>query len=411
MSSQKTIILTAYDVDPFKGGESAVGWNVALQGAREFNVILITRENNRTNIESYVGRESCPKNLQFEYFDLPYYLRFWKRGVRGSSVYFYLWQMFVPFAIWHRKYAFDVSHSVNFVSDNFPTFLWMLKKPVIWGPVSHHEKIGRSFVEFYGIAAYVWDRFTWLIKLVFWNFDPFHYMAKRKSFKILAGNQSVPVRLNIDECNYVKFSSSAIVGLPAESNRLQSDDFNILVVSRLAPVKSVDVCILAFEKFVIDNPSVSATLNIVGSGPYSDMLKRLAEQTICYEKIVFHGNVLFEDLESHYNEASTYFTASHEGGGMSVVEALSHGLPVICFDNFGPGESVDDSCGLRIKVDGRKHAITNFAGCLSAIYLDDNLRKHMSGNARKRVKDNFLWSHRGDTLKEIYEQAIECHYS
>lgn len=407
MNSQKTIVLTAYDVDPFKGGESAVGWNLAIQAAREFDVILITRENNRKNIEKYIGSEGCFKKLQFAYFDLPYFLRFWKRGAKGSSIYFYLWQMFVPFAIWHRKYVFDVSHSVNFVSDSFPTFLWMLKKPVVWGPVSHHEKIVRSFVKFYGNSAYVRDRLTWLFKLVLWNFDPFHHIAKRKSFKILVGNQSVPLRLDVNKSKYVKFSSSAIGCLPTNSNVIQKNNFNILVVSRLSPLKSVDICILAFEKFVIDNPSVSATLNIVGSGPCGELLKRLAKKTVCHEKIVFHGNVSFKDLEGYYNEGSIYLTASHEGGGMSVVEALSHGLPVICFDNFGPGESVDDSCGLRIKIDDRMHAINNFAECLTSICLDDKLREKMSENARRRVKDNFLWSHRGDSLKDIYEQAID----
>ena len=178
-------------------------------------------------------------------------------------------------------------------------------------------------------------------------------------------------------------------------------------MSRLAPIKSVDVCILAFEKFSADNPSVDAKLNIVGSGPFSEVLKGLARQTFCGERILFHGNISFGELESYYSEASLYLSASHEGGGMSVVEALSHGLPVICFDNYGPGESVDDLSGFRIKITDRDGAIKDFSACLTDVCVNDDLRRNMSLNARQRVRDNYLWSHRGDTLKEIYDQVIE----
>ena len=92
---------------------------------------------------------------------------------------------------------------------------------------------------------------------------------------------------------------------------------------------------------------------------------------------------------------------------MSVVEALSHGLPVICFDNYGPGESVDDLSGFRIKITDRDGAIKDFSACLTDVCVNDDLRRNMSLNARQRVRDNYLWSHRGDTLKEIYDQVIE----
>ena len=134
--------MTAYDINPYKGSESGTGWHFVLQGANYNKVIAITRKNNKTNIEKYIEEfEIEMTNIKFYYYDLPYYLRFWKRGVRGSSIYFYLWQMFMPLFVKKKNIEFDLAHNVNFHADAFPSFLWILRKPVIWGPINHNERI------------------------------------------------------------------------------------------------------------------------------------------------------------------------------------------------------------------------------------------------------------------------------
>jgi hypothetical protein len=93
----KTILATAYDINPYKGSESGTGWNFVYQISRFNKVIAITRKNNKENIDRYIIQHKInTSQLIFYYYDLPYWMRFWKRGVRGSSIYFYLWQMFIP---------------------------------------------------------------------------------------------------------------------------------------------------------------------------------------------------------------------------------------------------------------------------------------------------------------------------
>ena len=99
----KTILASAYDVNPFKGSESGTGWNFIFQISRDFRVIAITRENNRSHIEKFIHDNNIDDtNLIFEYFDLPYFLRFWKRGERGSFLYYNLWQFFLPLIIMNQ---------------------------------------------------------------------------------------------------------------------------------------------------------------------------------------------------------------------------------------------------------------------------------------------------------------------
>jgi len=54
MRIYKTILATAYAVNPYKGSEDGMGWNLVCQVARFNKVIAITRENNQEHIEKYM---------------------------------------------------------------------------------------------------------------------------------------------------------------------------------------------------------------------------------------------------------------------------------------------------------------------------------------------------------------------
>ena len=93
--NERTILVTAYAVQPYKGSEDGMGWNMIVQIARFNRVIAITRKNNREAIEKYLAEENIPEaeNMEFAYFDLPYFLRFLeKRRARSDA-------LFLPVAI------------------------------------------------------------------------------------------------------------------------------------------------------------------------------------------------------------------------------------------------------------------------------------------------------------------------
>ena len=156
--------MTAYAVDPYKGSESGTGWNWILQAAKYNRIIAVTRSNNRPAIEAYFRENPLPEQteIQWAYFDWPAWARGWKRGERGAWLYQYLWHLTVVFFILRRRWQFDLSHHLNFHSDWTPSFLWILGKPLVWGPVGHHDKIPRPFMQAYDWKAYFNDRLHWL---------------------------------------------------------------------------------------------------------------------------------------------------------------------------------------------------------------------------------------------------------
>ena len=83
----KTILATCYAVNPYKGSEDAMGWNFTYQIARYNKVIAITRENNKPAIEKFMteNTDTVYQKITFLYFDLPYWMRFWKKETTDGS--------------------------------------------------------------------------------------------------------------------------------------------------------------------------------------------------------------------------------------------------------------------------------------------------------------------------------------
>lgn len=97
----------------------------------------------------------------------------------------------------------------------------------------------------------------------------------------------------------------------------------ILTVGRLEKEKNIKTIIKALSKvkenFVFD---------IVGSGSQEYGLKNLVNRLGIQDKVSFHGHI--DNLDDIYSRADIYIHASlYEGFGLSLLEAASHGLPII----------------------------------------------------------------------------------
>jgi hypothetical protein len=146
----KTVLMTAYAVNPYKGSEDGMGWSFILQAARTHRVVAVTRENNEPAIRRFLAEHpelaTLAAGITFLYFDLPAWMRWWKKGPLLSVLYFYMWQLGLGLWLWarRRRLGVDVVHNLNFHNDWTPSFLWLLGRPLVWGPIGHHPLIPAS---------------------------------------------------------------------------------------------------------------------------------------------------------------------------------------------------------------------------------------------------------------------------
>ncbi|MEM6342340.1 MAG: glycosyltransferase [Bacteroidota bacterium] len=405
----KTVLITAYAIHPLKGSEDGTAWNLVLQIARKRRVILITRENNVAPIKAYLSENEIPQtnNLHIIGYDLPYYLRFWKRGSFGALPYFYLWQRTLPTFIKKQRFSFDLVHNLNFHNDWTPSFLHRLGKPMVWGPIGHHPQVPKGYIlPIWGTKAYLKDRFLWLVKLFFWRFSRALHLCEERSATILPINSSVGEQLHLDPDKTQIFPA---VG--AYRNQLprtnDPERFEVLSVGRFVPLKGFDLTLRSFAGFwhsLSAERQSQTRLSLVGKGPLEGQLKQLSRDLEIESAVEFINWMPQADLMKRYQSSDVLLFPSHEGAGMVVPEAMAYGLPIICLDNCGPGEFVDDSCGLRASYGQYQDTVQELSQHLVSLNQSQSLRSRLSAGARWRVARYFDWDAKGEKLDQIYQK-------
>lgn len=406
--TNKTILATCYAVNPYKGSEDAMGWNFVYQIARFNKVVAVTRENNKTAIEKFMTEnpDAVYNNITFLYFDLPYWMRFWKKGGRGAMLYYYMWQRGIVNFIRKQNLNFDIAHNVNFHNDWTPSFLWKLDKPMVWGPVGHHPIIPKQYLKPYS-SSYFWkDRATWLVKNYFWNCSFSLRKTTKKAAHIWCMNTGVPSKLKLKEQSFSVFPSVATEDF-AVNTKTENNNFNIISVGRFVPLKGFDLTLLSFVKFIYSLPiseRENCKLTLVGSGPEKEFYKKIINDNNVESYVEIIEWIDRKDLMKIYEKSSIFLFPSHEGAGMVVAEALSFGLPVVCLDNEGPGQYIDSNCGITIPESDYENTVTQLSNALAKLHSDRNFLNQMSLGARKQYEEKFTWNSRGEHLKNIYNQ-------
>lgn len=407
----KTLLITAYAIHPQKGSEDGTAWNLVMQVARYHRVILVTRENNLPAIKDYLAAHEPvqTQNLHLLGFDLPYYLRFWKRGGFGALPYFYLWQRYVVGFIRRQALDFDLVHNLNFHNDWTPTFLWKLNKPLVWGPVGHHPAIPTDFVRpVWGPKAWVKDQAFWAIKRLFWRFSPALQRSIGRASAVLALNSGVEKVLPVPAHKLYRFPA---VGARAQTKpslgERSSDRFELLSVGRFVPLKGFDLALRSFAAFwhmLSPAERSGVRLTIVGKGPQEKALKQMAADLALGNSVRFIAWMPQEELMNLYQETDVFLFPSHEGAGMVIPEALSYGVPIVCLDNIGPGELVNETCALRVPYGTYQETVDGLAREVECLYRDKDFRFSLSVGAIQRFATMFDWERKGKQLSQIYSQ-------
>jgi glycosyltransferase involved in cell wall biosynthesis len=413
----KTILVTAYAIDPYKGSEDGMGWNFVLQIARYNQAIVVTRRNNGRNIREYIARHPERQDLfdhiRFLYFDWPYWLRWWKKGPLLSMIYFYGWQLSLAAWLLFKRLPVDIVHNLNFHNDWTPSFLWMLGKPVVWGPVGHHPKVPATYLlPVYGKAAYGKDRLLWRMKQFFWHADPFLRIAARKADMIVCMNSQAPERLHVRKGRYRIVPSVASEDIamndamkPEVNGATKSAVFTVLSAGRFVPLKGFDLTIRSFACFYHRLPADQrglVKLILAGSGPQLPLLRKIITEEGIVQSVEIIPWLPKEEMKNLYGSARVFLFPSHEGAGMVVAEAMSHGLPVVCLDNAGPGEFVHPESTLKVGYGRYEATVRELADKLTQLYRHTDYYYLESRFALQRFNGYFRWHTRGEQLQEIY---------
>ncbi|RZK61532.1 MAG: glycosyltransferase, partial [Hymenobacter sp.] len=206
---------------------------------------------------------------------------------------------------------------------------------------------------------------------------------------------------------------SVAVDLPAASEPAAKPaaktDFTVMIAARMVPLKGFDMVILAFAKFYHALPAAAqanARLLLIGSGPEEARLQQLLKDNKLTTCAVHRPWLDRHELLDLYREASVFFFPSHEGAGMVVAEAMSYGVPVLCYENEGPGELTPAASSLKVPYKSFNQNIKDFAERLRWLHDSPRLLAAEAALSRRHVAQHHTWERRGQQLQRIYQEAL-----
>jgi len=184
----------------------------------------------------------------------------------------------------------------------------------------------------------------------------------------------------------------------------KQDDILLVYTGRIALEKNIPFLLQSFSGVAQALPNTH--LLIIGTGiqTYEEEIKQMVTDMNMNERIHFIGKVEYKNLPSYLAMCDIFVTASvAETFGMTNVEAMGAGLPVMGIDSVGVGDIVEDGVTGLLAT----HDLPAFTAKLTRLCLDLNLRKQMSIASREasshyaieKVTDNLL-SHYKKLVKD-----------
>jgi len=403
------VLVTAYSCEPNMGSEPGTGWNWVKQIASRHSCHLITRENNVAAIEAE-ARKANLTGLTVHGYDLPRWARFWKRGQRGSSLYYYLWQLgLIRLAKkLDRQHDFDVLHHVTYVANYLPSGLAFLAKPFVWGPVGQHPRIPRAFIRTDDLRLRLAEVAKVGVKWIFRYIDPLFQKTLQNADVILSLSESFDQGLDTDNANKVIPYPAVGVDEPKVSDTANDGDstFDVLYSGRLVDLKGARLVLAAFAEFAKD--AQQARLRFLGDGPLSEPLRDAAVQLGIADHVQFNGQVPYEEALAAMQTTDVFLFPSFEGAGMVVIEAMAAQTPVLCLDFGGPGRMVGEDRGVRVPVESSFEATAQaLSRALHLLATDETLRKRITDKALLWVREQMTWDAKGQRIEGFYQRAID----
>ena len=174
---------------------------------------------------------------------------------------------------------------------------------------------------------------------------------------------------------------------------IQRKPFQLLFVGRLVEKKGLQYLLKALPEILETHPKV--TLNIAGTGPKLENLKKIVDDLGLKKQVFFLGRLSHQQLVMQYRTATLavfpFVQAKDgdvEGLGLVMVEAMGCGCPVIASDIPAVRDViVDNNTGVLTEAGNKKQLAEKVMELLSY----EDRRKALAKEAREYVLERFSW--------------------
>jgi glycosyltransferase involved in cell wall biosynthesis len=185
---------------------------------------------------------------------------------------------------------------------------------------------------------------------------------------------------------------------PDYGKRENDGTVDFVYVGRLSYDKGVNLLLDAFSEYHKENPNTRLTL--IGNG----MLKYRLDGCVDDGSLCWLGAIDHDEIPKVLQKMDAFVIPQNIGGlGLSVLEAMSCGLPVIT-----------TAIGETVKLLGNDEGVLvepkNVDAIVDAMRVlaeNTNLRKAMGKRCRRKVEEKYSWHSQIGQIEDVYRRAIE----
>lgn len=177
--------------------------------------------------------------------------------------------------------------------------------------------------------------------------------------------------------------------------------FRFVFVGRLVPYKGL---MLVLEAMASSPRLKQCELIVIGDGPQRDEAERYLNGHGLAPLVRIVGWLDQVQVASIMRDSQAFvFPSVREFGGGVVLEAMACGLPSIIVNYGGPGELVDETCGIPLPLCNREAMIDQLRFAMEKLSADHGLCAQLGQAAVQRVQDSFTWNKKAQKLYEFYQ--------
>lgn len=255
------------------------------------------------------------------------------------------------------------------------------------------------------------------IKKIYFNLFSKQYINKASAIHFTTKDEQEKVTkyLGITAPSFVIPNGIDIssIALSAESKARIIDKKYILILGRIDKKKGFDILIPAFANIIKKFNDLILVITGDHATSYTHAVKQMIEDMSLRtglninHNIIFTGQVTGDDKWALYKNALMFVLPSYsENFGMSVVEAMACGCPVVISDKVGIYKEVaDNNAGVIVKTNPESVE----EGILKLLN-DEKLRETISNNGKSMVEKFYDIDKVADEMIEVYERIQQKLY-
>lgn len=391
------ILLSAFACEPNMGSEPGVGWNFVRILSKNHHVTVLTEIHQKEKIEA-VSELPELQNVRFVFIKGPFRNLLYKRNHHGNKVaiflYYYMWQIiaYLTAKDLSKSNQYDVVHHVTYCVFRVPSFLYLLGKPFIWGPVGGGEKAPLALykLKYFGLKSFIREMARSLSNVIM-SRDIFVRLCAKKAGSILATTEQTKElfdkkiwdKISIFSANRLGNEILEIKNKMVDTKTVcNNSKFKVIYAGQLRGLKGVHLALMAFDKFRKIVPN--SELIIVGEGETKNILVKLTKKLGLEHHVIFREWMNRESLFKVFTDCQVFLMPSlHDSSSLVVIEAMLFGLPVVCLDLGGPGMIITDKVGVKVKAVTSEQVVKDLSCALLFLYQNEETRMRMAKNAEK----------------------------